>query len=144
MEGAIASASVRYLSPAWMDAARRAIADSEDLRVGTAGIRLTIEYVATGVPVATGAPGGTVCWHISIEDGRVELAEGGADRFDLRLSAAYDTAARIARGELGAQRAFVEGRLRVGGDLSLLIHHQKALSTLDDALAGVRSETTYA
>ena len=121
-----------------MDAARRAIADSDDLRVGTAGIRLTVEYVATG------APGGTICWHIAIDDGRVELAEGGADGFDLRLTAAYDTAARIARGELGAQRAFVEGRLRVGGDLSLLIHHHKALSTVADALAGVRSETTYA
>jgi putative sterol carrier protein len=121
-----------------MDAARRAIADKDDLRIASAGVQLTIEYVATG------SPGGTICWHIAIEDGHVELVEGRADRFDLRLTAAYDTAVRIARGELGAQRAFVEGRLRVGGDLSLLIRHHKALATVDDALAGVRSETTYA
>jgi len=51
------------------------------------------------------------------------------------------SAARIAAGGLGAQRAFVEGRLRVGGDLSLLIRHHKALSTIDDVLAGVRART---
>jgi len=60
---------------------------------------------------------------------------------DLRFTTDYATAARIAAGGLGAQRAFVEGRLRVGGDLSLLIRHHKALSTIDDVLAGVRART---
>ena len=60
---------------------------------------------------------------------------------DLRFTTDYATAARIAAGRLGAQRAFVEGRLRVGGDLSLLIRHHKVLSTIDDALAGVRART---
>jgi putative sterol carrier protein len=67
--------------------------------------------------------------------------DGPAVDPDLRFTTDYATAAQIAAGELGAQRAFVEGRLRVGGDLGVLIRHQKALSTIDDALAGVRSRT---
>ena len=76
-------------------------------------------------------------------DGKVALSPGPAPRADLRLSTDYATAARVAAGELGAQRAFVEGRLRVGGDLSLLIAHQRALAAVDDALAPVRAETVY-
>jgi hypothetical protein len=45
---------------------------------------------------------------------------------------------------VSAQRAFVEGRLRVGGDLSLLVTHQRAIAAVDDALAPVRARTTFA
>ena len=62
---------------------------------------------------------------------------------DLRFAADCRTAARIASGTLAAQRAFVEGRLRVGGDLSLLTTHQRALASVGDALAGIRPATTY-
>jgi SCP-2 sterol transfer family len=133
---------VRYLSPEWIDAAGRAVADDEELQSRTAGIRLTIEYVVTGAK-ETGAPDDTVRWHVVIDDGGVRLAHGGAVQPDLRFTTDYGTAAGVAEGKLGAQRAFVEGRVRVGGDLSLLIRHHRALSTVDDALAGVRSETIY-
>ena len=130
---------MRYLSPAWMDAAHRAIAADDSLRAATAGIRLTIEHVATDAP--EWAAGGTIRWHIVIDDGDVALVAGAALRFDVRLTTDYATAARIAAGELAAQRAFAEGRLRVGGELALLIRHQRALSGIDDVLAAVRTET---
>jgi putative sterol carrier protein len=126
---------VRYLSRPWIAAARDAIAGDEGLRTATAGMRLTIEYVTTD------APEGTVRWHIAIDDGRVELAEGPAVDPELRFTADYATAAQIAGGELGAQRAFVEGRLRVGGDLSLLIRHHRPLAAIDDVLGDLRART---
>jgi putative sterol carrier protein len=118
-----------------MEAARLAIAGDASLRGATSGIRLTVEQVVIG------GPRGTTCWHITIDDGKVGLADGPAMEPDLRFTTDYATAAKIAAGELGAQRAFVEGRLRVGGDLGALIRHQKALSTIDDALAAVRART---
>jgi hypothetical protein len=127
---------VDYLSPDWLDAARRAIADDASLGSATAGVRLTVEHVAMD------GPRGTVRWHIAIDDGEVRLAEGPAAEPDLRFTTDYATATQIATGRLGAQRAFVEGRLRVGGDLTLLIRHHKVLSTIDDALAGVRARTS--
>ena len=126
---------MHYLSPEWMEAARLAIAGDASLRGATAGVRLTVEHVVTG------GPRGTIRWHVVIDDGTVGLAAGQAMEPDLRFTTDYATAAKIAGGELGAQRAFVEGRLRVGGDLRALLRHQKALSTIDDALAGVRART---
>jgi SCP-2 sterol transfer family len=127
---------VQYLSPEWMEAVSGAIADNTSLRRATAGVRLTVEHVATGGPL------GLVRWHITIDDGTVALVEGPAPDPDLRFTTDYATAARIAAGGLGAQRAFVEGRLRVGGDLSLLIHHHKALSMVDDVFSSVRTRTS--
>jgi hypothetical protein len=126
---------VQYLSAEWMEAARIAIAGDASLRRATAGVRLTVEHVVVD------GPRGTIRWHLRIDDGEVGLNEGAAAAPDVRFTVDYDTAARIAAGELSAQRAFVEGHLRVGGDLSVLIRHQKALSTIDDALAGVRART---
>lgn len=128
---------MRYLSPAWIDAAGAAVAGDGPLGAALAGITLTVEQVVTG------GPDGDVTWSLAVDDGKVALTPGPAARSDLRLTTDYATAAAVAAGELGAQRAFVEGRLRVGGDLSLLITHQRALAAVDDALAGVRARTTY-
>ena len=128
---------MRYLSPDWIDAAGRALAADDRLGAALAGVTLTVEQVVIG------GPDGPVTWHLAIADGKVALAAGPAPRADVRLSTDYPTAAGVAAGDLAAQRAFVEGRLQVGGDLSLLITHQRALAAVDDALAGVRARTTY-
>lgn len=128
---------MRYTSPEWIAAAGRALADDAGLKEATVDVRLTIDQVVTD------GPSGTARWHVSIDHGRVELAEGPAPHADLRFTTDYATAAAIASGSLAAQRAFAEGRLRVGGDVSLLVAHHRTLASLDDALAGVRADTEY-
>jgi hypothetical protein len=53
------------------------------------------------------------------------------------------TAARIAQGEVNAQRALADGRMRIGGDIDVLVRRAAALRAVDDAFAAVRAETTY-
>ncbi|HEX6423639.1 MAG TPA: SCP2 sterol-binding domain-containing protein [Acidimicrobiales bacterium] len=128
---------MRYLGPEWMDAARQAVGDDGTLAAALAGVTLTVEQVVQG------GPDGTVVWHIAVREGDVTLGPGPAEAPDLRFTTDHRTAAQIASGALAAQRAFVEGRLRVGGDLSLLITHQRALASVGDTLAGIRPATTY-
>ena len=123
---------MQYLSAEWLEAARRALAAAGDPGDAVADVALTVEQVVDATT-----------FHITLDHGKVTLADGPAAAPDLRLTTDYATAAAVAAGELTAQRAFVEGRLRVGGDLSLLITHQRALAAVDDALAGVRARTTY-
>lgn len=128
---------MRYLSTEWIDAAGRALAADEALADALAGIHLSLDQVVED------GPDGTVTWHVTIDDGRVSLAAGPAPAADVRFTTDYETAGRVAAGTLAAQRAFAEGRLRVGGDLSLLVAHHRAMSAVDDALAEVRAHTTY-
>jgi putative sterol carrier protein len=55
----------------------------------------------------------------------------------------YDTAAAIAKGELSAQAAFMQGKLKLGGDVGVLIRQHALFDGLDDALAGLRADTEY-
>jgi putative sterol carrier protein len=124
---------VQYLTSEWLEAARRALAAAEDLGDAVGDVALTVEQVVDATT-----------FHVTLDHGKVTLAEGPAAAPDLRFTTDYATAAAVAAGELSAQRAFGEGRLRVGGDLRLLIAHQRSIAALDDALAPVRAATTYA
>ncbi len=61
----------------------------------------------------------------------------------VRFTTDEATAAGVARGELPAQRAFIEGRLRVGGDVSKLLSYRERLGALDDVFALVRARTRW-
>jgi putative sterol carrier protein len=120
-----------------MEATKRSLAADTGLKEATADVALTLEQVVTE------APTGTVRWHIVIDHGSIELVEGPAEAPGLRFTTDYATASAIASGSASAQWAFTAGRLRVGGDVSMLVTHQRTLASLDDALADVRAETTY-
>ena len=129
---------MRYLSPAWLDAAGEALADSPGLRSAITDLALTLEQTVTG------APDGTVRWHVVLDHGDARLVRGPAERSDLRFSTSYGVASAIALGELATPMAFMAGELRVGGDLTLLTRHQRLLASLDDVLVDVRKATTFA
>lgn len=128
---------MRYLSPEWLAAAAEAVAHDGTLQSATADVELTLEQT-----VADG-PEGTVCWHIVLRPGKARLIAGPTSTADLRFTTTWETAQSIARGELAAPTAFMEGRLRVGGDLTLLVRHQRKLAAVDDVLATLRSKTTW-
>lgn len=127
-----------FLSAEWIDllddAATRAPAvtvdDAED--DAEAGEPITIEYVV-----------GDVRYHLEVARGRVRFCRGAAADATARFSTDVATAAAIARGELSAQRAFMAGRLRVGGDVVALTRAQAVLTLLPDVFAAVRPQTTF-
>ena len=136
---------MRYLSPAWLDAAAAALADSPGLQDTIGDVALTLEQTVTDVPgEPDGTDAGTVRWHIALDHGEARLVPGPAEHADLRFATAYRVARAIAVGDLAAPMAFIAGRLRIGGDLTLLTRHQRVLSALDDVLVDVRKATTFA
>lgn len=105
-----------FASPEWLEnlskAASAVRSDPE--------LRLTIEQRITG-PEPT-------AWHFSFVDGRIEVSAGPADEATISLSTSRATAVAIHGGRLSAQRAFLDGDLRIGGDLNGLIVHRAALA----------------
>jgi hypothetical protein len=58
------------------------------------------------------------------------------------LSLDWELALAINQGEVSAQEAFLDGRIRLGGDPSSLLIHQEQLTAIDDVVASVRVRTT--
>jgi putative sterol carrier protein len=127
-----------FLTDAWLEALAVAAHGDEELRAATAGVALTVQQVVTG------ADGDDVAWYVRMADGDVEVRAGRAADADVVIIESADTAAAISRGGLSPAEAFASGRLKLGGQVGLLVRHQQAFGRLAAAVAAVHESTTYA
>ena len=118
-----------FLTDGWLDAldaaAQRAPVDPD--------LRLVLQQVVPDGPT------GELAYAIVLEDGRARVERGRVTNPDLTFTQDHATAAAIHRGELSAQTAFIEGRLRLGGDLRAVIDRAGAVAALDDIFAAARA-----
>ena len=119
-----------FLTDAWLDkldAAAQAATLPADLR-------LIIQQV-----VRDGPEGHEVAFVLEAGDGSLSVRRGRADQPDVTFTLDHATALAIHCGELSAQMAFMEGRLRLGGDLRAVIDRAGALAAVDDVFAAARA-----
>ena len=126
----------RFATAEWVAALADAAADAALPEAGDAE-PLTIRHVVEG------GPEGDVAWWVRVAGGRVDAGPGPGVGADVVLTADYDTAAAVARGDLLARQALLAGRLRVSGEPGRLTRSAAALAALDRALVGLRAETEY-
>jgi hypothetical protein len=128
---------VQYLSDEWLDEAGAALAGSEALRAPAGQAPVVLQYEVTA------APGGKCTYSLSVTEAGAVLQRGPHADAAASFGLDYATAAEIARGELSAQAAFMQGRLKLGGDVTVLVRQHAVLDGLDDALADLRDRTEY-
>lgn len=122
-----------FLSDAWLaDLA----AAAEGVTVGD-DVRLVIQQV-----VLVGR-GQEIAYALRIADGTVRVEAGRVDDADVSFTQDRATAAAIAQGELGAQVAFLAGRIRLGGDPHRVVDASRELGAVTDLFADVRATTTW-
>lgn len=120
-----------YLSDGWLTAANRLLAG-----LSPVGAPVSIAVVVTG------GPDGERRYRLVLGPDLVGI-DGRLDDAQVRMTLAWSDAVAIAKGQSSAQRAFLAGRLRLGGDSSVLLGHQEALAAVDDLLAPLRAETDW-
>ncbi|MDA3039051.1 MAG: SCP2 sterol-binding domain-containing protein [Actinomycetota bacterium] len=122
---------MRYLSDSWLQAADQALEGLEPLPVG-----LLVGYVVTG------GPDGERRYSVRFGPDAVRLVTG-TDNADVVLRLDWDLAVGVALGQDSAQRAFLDGGLRLAGDVNLLLAHGPALTAFEDRLATLRTATDF-
>jgi putative sterol carrier protein len=124
---------VRFLSDEWALALKAELNESEEFRRAAAGQHATIQQVITG------GDADTHYW-IMIEDGRIDLGVGDVEGEDATITQSYDSAAGLARGELSPVTAFMTGKLKIAGNMGLILGLQGALAQLPAAMAKIDVE----
>lgn len=129
---------VEYLSPAWFRHADEAVATLTPIPTP-----VTVSVRVVDLP----RDRGDVPYRLVLGPDRVRLlADEGRStdgQGDVTLTMSYEIASAIARGEVGAQRAFLDGEVRLGGDTTALLGHQARLAEIEDRLSDLRSRTRY-
>jgi putative sterol carrier protein len=119
--------SVKFLSEEWAEALKKELNENQAFRQAAAGKQATIQQVITDDGVDTH-------YWITIVDGEIDLGLGDVEGEDATISQSYDSAAALARGELSPVTAFLTGKLKVTGNMGLILGLQGALSQLPAAM----------
>jgi len=129
-------APVPYLSQGWVDLLHSVASDLPERPGATARVQ----------HVVTGTPDGEARYAQSVVDGRVEATTLGTDpEAEVTLTQTYADARRIAEGELDASAAFMQGRIKVVGDMGKVMALMPLTQSPEyrDALAEVSRQTAY-
>ena len=124
----------KFLSQEWADEVKSALNNSDDVRGAIKGVQLCIQQVVTD------APDGEVRYWTKFDDGKVDGGLGDAADADVTITQDYDTAVAMNKGDLNAQAAFMQGKLKVTGNMGKLLQNQGAMQSLGPVLSKVAAD----
>lgn len=102
----------QYLSQDWLDEGRGLAAGQPERPGATA----RMQYVVTG------GPDGDIKYWWRLEDGKLLESElGTLDDPDFTMTLSYEDSVKIQQGELDANAAFMQGRMKVAGNMGKLM-----------------------
>lgn len=154
----------RFYSPEWIAAFNEAVADlapgqgpatlDAPGEAGTPGGTVGGRSRFRVAQVVSGAPEGAVCVVLDVAGDRMRLerleeddataGNGSAEpKADVTVMLSYEDAAALSRGEIDAAVLVTSGRLKVRGNLSLLVAGQALLAAAAERLAPLSASTTY-
>lgn len=127
---------VAYLSQGWLDLLKGSTGDLPE----RTGASARVQHVVTGTP------DGEVRYVQSWSDGRlVESRLGGDPAADVTFLQTYADAQPVARGEVAAEVTFMQGRLKVTGDMGKVMALMPVLTSDEyrSLVAEVSHQTEY-
>ena len=102
----------KYLSQEWLDQTRSMAADQPE----RPGASVRLNYVVAG------GPDGDVGYYWVLENGRlIESKLGALDDAEVTLTTGWGDSVDIAQGELDINAAFMQGKVKVTGNMAKLM-----------------------
>ena len=125
--------SVKFLSPEWAEAVKAKLNANDGFRQAAANQRATIQQVITSDDDETH-------YWIVIAEGEIDLGVGDVEGADATITQSYETAVKLATSELSVITAFMTGKVKVAGNMGLLMGLQGALSQLPAAMQAIDTD----
>jgi|SRR5680860_270371 len=102
----------KYMTQEWLDEAHK-LAEGQPERPGASA---KMQYVLTG------GPEGDVKYYWVLENGKLlESKLGELPDVDFTMTLSYDDSVKVQKGELDANAAFMQGRMKVTGNMGKLM-----------------------
>jgi alkyl sulfatase BDS1-like metallo-beta-lactamase superfamily hydrolase len=102
----------KYLTQEWLDETRK-LAEDQPERPGAS---TRMQYVVTG------GPEGDIKYYWVLENGKlIDTQLGELSDAEITMTLSYDDSVKVQKGELDANAAFMQGRMKVTGNMAKLM-----------------------
>lgn len=88
----------------------------------------------------TGAPGGDVKYGFVLDGGKVDLVKGDIENPEATLTQNYETAVSMSKQELTGQQAFMQGKVKITGNLMKMMQLQGVFGAMPTAVGDLEVE----
>jgi putative sterol carrier protein len=126
--------AVKFLSDEWLSEVETRLNASDGFATAAKGQAARLQQQIAGVP------GGDVGYGFVLDGGKVALTKGEIDNPEATISQDYATAVAMSKQEITGQQAFMQGKLKVSGNLMKIMQLQGAFTAMPQALEGFEVE----
>lgn len=126
--------AVKFLSDEWLSEVESRLNASDAFQNAAKGQAARLQQQVSG------APGGDVGYGFVLEGGKVQLTKGEIENPEATISQDYATAVSMSKQEITGQQAFMQGKLKVTGNLMKIMQLQGTFTAMPQALAGFEVE----
>lgn len=127
--------AVQFLSNEWLSEVESRLNSHEGFQNAAKGQAAKLQQEVTG------SPQGDVKYGFVLDGGKVQLIAGEIDGPEATVTQSYETAAQLSKGEMTGQAAFMQGKLKISGNLMKMMQLQGVFTAMPAALADL--EVSY-
>lgn len=132
-----------FLSPEWVAAFNQAVDGASPPQPAPDAALAARSGRFAVCQTVSGGPAGDVTTTLVVDGPDVTMRLGADDTADVTVRLSWDDAAALSRGTLSPTDALAGGRIKVRGDLGVLVAGQAVLAAMQDRLASLHGTTTY-
>lgn len=127
--------AVKFLSDEWAQTMTEALNSSDEFKQAASGQQVTLQQVVTDAP-----DGGEAKYFFKLDGGNAQVGLGEAADAEATITQNYETAVAIVKQELNAQNAFMQGKLKISGNMMKLMQLQGVFNAMPKAAEGIEVE----
>ena len=122
--------AVKFLSEEWAQALKDVLNADEAFTAAAAASPARLQQVITG-------DGAETRYWIVITDGAIDMGLGEIDNPEATITQGYESAVALAKNDLNPVTAFMTGKIKIAGNMGLLLSLQGALARLPIAMSTI-------
>ena len=126
---------MKFLTEEWAQTMTAALNSSDEFKQAASGQQVNLQQVVTDAP-----DGGETKNYFKLDGGQAQVGLGEAADAEATITQNYETAVAIVKQELNAQNAFMQGKLKISGNMLKLMQLQGVFNAMPKAAEGIEVE----